>query len=156
MATTKEIFDREFNSLMEDLIKEYDRLGMRASGNWEDSLEVQTTEESGKIIGEKYSEQLEYGRRSGGFPPVQAIEKWIIDKGIVSKIQGEISVSSLAFLIARKIAREGWNREGFGGVELISNVVTDQRMQKIIDLLGPEIATTFSDKLEKELVTMFN
>jgi acetylglutamate kinase len=85
-----------------------------------------------------YGQQLETGRRAGGFPPIDAIVQWIEDKGIQAI---DISVSSLAFLIARKIAREGWNRDRFGGVELISTVITDKRIQNIIDKYG-EAKTT--------------
>ena len=60
----------------------------------------------------------------------------------------------MAFLIARKIARNGWKREEYGGVELISSVVTDERIQKIIDEVGAEqelIYTTDIINLTKEI-----
>jgi hypothetical protein len=128
----EEVLQAEFEKLRIELIQAYDDLGMRASGQWADSLEVFSSEMSGGIMGLKYTEQLEFGRRAGKFPPKDAIEKWINDKGIQPQ---DISISSLAFLIARKIAREGWDRNGFGGVELISKVVTPQRIQKIIDVV---------------------
>ena len=103
------------------------------------------------MIGEKYSEQLQYGRRAGKMPPSQAIEQWIRDKGLMSKIQGKISITSLAYLIARKIQREGWKRENYGGVELISQVVTPDRIQKIIDRVTAEYIPAF----EKEIKLMF-
>lgn len=123
----------EFEDIRLDLIKEYDAKGMRASGDFANSLEVFQNDGIIGIKGLMYGQQLETGRRAGGFPPIQAIEQWIVDKGIEVI---DISVSSLAFLIARKIAREGWNREGFGGVELISTVITDKRIQNIIDKYG--------------------
>ena len=148
---SKAIFDIEFNNLMADLKKEHLRLGMKASGNWIDSLEVQTTETSGKLIGAKYSEQLETGRSKGKFPPIEAIKQWIVDKGIINNIQGNITVSSLAFVIARKISKQGWKRKDHGGVNLISNIVTDKRMQSIIDKIGKDMAFTFAQKLTDKL-----
>ena len=147
-----EILTEEFNLLKEELIAKYDEKGMRASGNWANSLEVTVTGGlSAKLIGDEYSEQLEYGRKSGKQPPSQAIEQWIRDKGIMSRIVGKISISSLAYLIARKIAREGWRREGYGGVELISEVVTPERIQKIID----RVSDSYIPLFENEIKLMF-
>ena len=147
-----EILTEEFNLLKEELIAKYDEKGMRASGNWANSLEVTVTAGlSAKLIGDEYSEQLEYGRKSGKQPPSQAIEQWIRDKGIMSRIVGKISISSLAYLIARKIAREGWRREGYGGVELISEVVTPERIQKIID----RVSDSYIPLFENEIKLMF-
>jgi hypothetical protein len=145
------ILQEELDKLKTELIKEYDSLGMRSSGKWADSLEVQTTETNGKILGLNYSEQLEFGRRAGKQPPREAIEQWIRDKGLASRIEGQISISTLAFLIARKIAREGWKREGFGGVELISKVVTAERIQKILDKVGLQYRVEFQSEIIKEL-----
>lgn len=152
--SSKQILSKEFESLKSDLIQAYDRKGMRASGNFADSLEVVTTDTNAILYGSDYSQQLETGRSAGKFPPINAIEKWIDDKNISARLNGEITKSQLAYLIARKIAREGWKREGYGGVELISEVVTDERIQKIIDEVGEYYAVTVSTdiiKLIKEL-----
>lgn len=148
------VLSKEFELLKKDLIIAYDAKGMRASGKFADTLEVKVNGLTAQLWGEDYSQQLETGRKSGRFPPINAIEQWIKDKGIANKIQGEISISSLAFLIARKIARNGWKREEHGGVQLISEVVTDARIQKIINEVGVEQAMIYSTeiiKLTKEL-----
>lgn len=146
---SSQVLSKEFEALKNDLIRAYDAKGMRASGKFADSLEVRVEGLTAQLWGEDYAQQLETGRKLGKFPPIDAIKKWIEDKGIASRIQGEISVSSLAFLIARKIAREGWKREQFGGIELISQVVTDQRMQKIIDEVGVEQALKYTTEITK-------
>ena len=152
---SKEIFDIEFEKIKNELIREYDRLGMRASGSWADELEVVSTKNTGKILGLSYSEQLESGRTktSGGGDGtlIKRITQWIKDKGIVSKIKGDISVSSLAFLITRKIHKEGWKREEHGGLNLVSNVITPQRMQIIIDKIGVNEVFVFTERLKKEI-----
>jgi hypothetical protein len=145
------ILKEEFDLIKADLIKAYDAKGMRASGNWANSLEVQVKGFSATLTGEKYSEQLEFGRKAGKQPPSEAIEQWIRDKGLSSRIEGNISISSLAYLIARKIAREGWKRESYGGVDLISQVVTPERIQAIIDRVTTEYIPVF----EKEIKLMF-
>lgn len=145
--TTTDILTAEFEQLKNDLIAKHDELGMRASGQWADSLDVEVSENKAVITGIKYSEQLEFGRRAGKAPPSAAIEQWIRNKGIAS----DISISSLAFLIARKISREGWKRERFGGVDLIGQVVTPERIQQIIDKVSDIYVTNFTSDLIKYL-----
>lgn len=137
----KEILQEELEKLEQEFLVKYREKGMEASGDWGRSLETKVSQSSdgsvsGSVRALKYSQQLESGRSPGKQPPREAIEKWIKEKGIASRIESKISVSSLAFLIARKIAREGWSRKRFGGVELISEVATPQRMQQIIDKVG--------------------
>ena len=136
MATVQQVITQQFDLIKLELIEKYREKGMRASGKFEESLEVITTTTNAKIIGEDYTQQLEDGRRPGKFPPIAEIKQWIIDKGIVNQIKGEITISSLAFLIARKISKQGWKRKDHGGVNLVSEVITDKRIQEIIDLVG--------------------
>ena len=55
-----------------------------------------------------YANELENGgpaRKAGGFPPPQAMKNFIRRKGIVPR--AGMSIDTLAFLIGRKIARNG-------------------------------------------------
>lgn len=126
-----EILNSELEKIKQDLIDKHIELGMKASGNWVNSLNVQTVGLSGIIYGEKYTEQLVNGRPNGKFPPISAIKQWIIDKNITPF--DKISISSLAFLIARKIAKEGTKYFKQGGTDLVSSVITPERVQMIID-----------------------
>lgn len=144
---SKEVLSQEFELLKQDLIEAYDRKGMRASGDWANSIETQIEENRAILLGLKYSQQLETGRKSGKQPPRQVIEDWIVNKGIAQRIQGQISISSLAYLIGRKIAREGWKREGFGGVGLISEIITDERLQRILDEVGGARLIAYSSEI---------
>jgi hypothetical protein len=146
----EEILSIEFESIKKDLIALYDAKGMRSSGKWADSLEVVTKENQAILYGEEYSQQLETGRKAGGFPPLKDIEKWILEKGIFTTALQTIKLSSLAFLIARKIANEGWKREKHGGVELISTVITARRMQKVID----EVGNVMLVQISTEIITL--
>lgn len=151
MSSVSGILAAEFELLRSELIARYETLGMKASGNWADSLEVQVSENSAVLLAAPYSDQLEYGRKPGKQPPSAAIEQWIKDKGIAGRIEGDISVSSLAFLIARKIARQGWNREQYSGTELISSVITPQRIQQIIDKASQEELEQFTSNIIVQL-----
>ena len=134
MNDNEKILNDEFELLKDDLIDKYDELKMRASGQCADSLEVKTTSTKAELWGIDYTEYLIDGRGPGKFPPIASIEQWIKDKGI-SFIESQISISSLAFLIARKIAREGTQYFKQGGTDLIEDVFTPERIQSIIDKL---------------------
>ena len=143
---TQKVLAVEFAKIKADLIKLYELKGMEASGNWRRTLEVEIEPDVVKLTGERYSEQLEFGRRAGRFPPIEAIEQWIVDKGI-QFIEEEISRKSLAFLIARKIAQQGWDRAGRGGVDLISEVITPKRIQSILDKVSETKLVVFSREI---------
>lgn len=158
MPTPAEILNAEFEKLRVDLIKAYDAKGMRASGKTAESLEVVSVGlESVKLIGDKTFGALEEGRGAtttstpSNPPLIDVIKQWIKDKGIVSDIKNDNDNSTLAFLITRKIHREGWKREGYGGVNLVSEVITDQRIQSIIDKVGAELTLTIVTRLQDEL-----
>jgi hypothetical protein len=59
-----------------------------------------------RIVAEAgHASAQEHGRRPGRMPPIEAIRRWIRVRQIRGR--GGISERSLAFLIARKIGREG-------------------------------------------------
>ena len=135
--TIEQVLSEEFKLLGEELIQKHDQLKMRASGRWAESIEdvIENPKDGlyiAQVWGEHYTEQLVDGRAPGEFPPVKAIEKWIYDKGIQA-LEDNIKISSLAFLIARKIAREGTEYFKEGGTDLVEAVFTPARIQKIID-----------------------
>lgn len=144
----------EFELLKRDLITEHDRKGMRASGKTAESLEVETSQQTAKLRGSSVFEQLEYGRRKGKMSPIAEIKQWIIDKGIVIQAKKKMSITSLAWAIAKTHQKKGWKRKGHGGVGLVSNIITPQRMQQIINKIGITEVNTLVSKLEKELTNI--
>lgn len=76
---------------------------IRASGASGDAFRSEADFDSGKVFGKAYVYFQMNGRRPGGFPPLESIIQWIQDKGITP----DIPIRSLAFLIARKIAKTG-------------------------------------------------
>jgi hypothetical protein len=84
-------------------IKDQQGKGIRASGRSAASLREVTEPAGGRLFGKGYFHFQKVGRRPGKFPPIDAILNWIEEKGITP----DISKKSLAFLIARKIARLG-------------------------------------------------
>lgn len=119
------------------LIENYNKLGLRASGEWEQSLKGthEETDTGIKVIisGAKYTEQLSIGRKPGKMPPRQVILNWIREK----KIQSELKPQTLAYLIQRKIGTEGItvpNKYNRGG--LITDVLTNERINDLIKNVG--------------------
>lgn len=151
--TTIEILEEEFESLKNDLIQRHNDLGMKASGLWESELEITIEQSDGRMTarlsGIGYTEQLVYGRKPGKFPPIKAIEQWILDKGI--KLENNIKASSLAFLIARKIAKEGTKYFRDGGTDLIQSVITPERIQAIISRVREIDVVTMTNGLIQQL-----
>lgn len=151
--TTIEILEEEFESLKNDLIQRHNDLGMKASGLWESELEITIEQSDGRMTarlsGIGYTEQLVYGRKPGKFPPIKAIEQWILDKGI--NLENNIKASSLAFLIARKIAKEGTKYFRDGGTDLIQSVITPERIQAIISRVREIDVVTMTNGLIQQL-----
>lgn len=153
--TATEILDKEFNLIKDDLIKKYDELGMRASGQWAKTLNVQTSGLTTKLFGQSYTEQLVFGRKPGKFPPIALIEQWIHDKGI-KPIEENMKISTLAFLIARKISEDGTQYFQQGGTELIDSVITPARIQSIINKVSVFQINEFVLRFTNELKTLAN
>lgn len=147
--TDRQIIQEELEAIKEDLIKKHIELGMKSSGEWIDSLKVEVQGTHGVIKGNEYTWQLQAGRRPGTMPRIEYIEKWILDKGI-KPIEQSMKISSLAFLIARKIKEEGTKYYQQGGTDLLDSVVNPERIQRIIDKVGQlHIVSLRSEILEQ-------
>lgn len=90
----------------------------------------------------EYWKYIEYGRRPGKQPPLEKIASWISVKRIApSTTKGAPSIKGLAFVIARKIGREGlpahnYMQKAFDktSIEGVSSAVLEQIKDKIHDL----------------------
>ena len=125
------------------LIQSYENEGLRASGKWASELGGYTKQD-GPVIktvidGAKYTGALVGGRgttksKGSGVSLRSVIRKWIDDKGITPR--DKISKDSLAFLIARKIHREGIrvpNEHNTG--KLVSNAITQESLNELESII---------------------
>lgn len=151
--TPHEILAEEMDLIRLDLIKKHIDLGMKSSGQWVNTIESITERLSGKIVAQHYTEQLVDGRKPGKFPPIKMIEKWIVDKGIQS-LEEKISISSLAYLIARKISREGTDYFKQGGTDLVEAVITPERIQHIINRVSTFQIQAFTSEIKTVLQSL--
>lgn len=150
MQTVSEILQTEFELIRQDLIKRHNELGMKASGKFEDELEVFYEEAENRfktiVKGIDYTAQLQFGRKPGKFPPITIIEQWIRDKGI-SFVEKDIKIRQLAFLIARKIAQDGTKYFQQGGTDLVDSVITTDRFDKILRKIENVSINVFTNTL---------
>lgn len=103
--TNLEICQQVLGTMVDKIKTDQQAKDITASGASAETLGVVMQPDGGDITGARYFYQQIHGRRPGKFPPIQNIIEWIETKGI----EADIPVKSLAFLIARKIAREGTN-----------------------------------------------
>lgn len=141
----------EFEKLKQDLLNAYNSKGMVASGNWGNSLKNTTSGTVGTLRAAQYTEQLQDGRKPGSFPPVDQIRAWVVQKGLVSASAKQSKINSVAYLVSRKIAKEGWKRKDHGGVNLVSDVITPERVQEIIDKVGITSTIAITTELTNQL-----
>jgi hypothetical protein len=124
---------------------------VNASGNLAKSIRYELAEDVGTIYAAGYAFAVEFGRGPGKMPPVKSIRAWIDAKGIEPT---GISKDSLAFLIARKIAREGTDIYKEGGKSgILSGVVNAQAMEALRTELFGVLAADITSFLLKEAIS---
>ena len=141
------------------IIVNYDRDQMRASGNFAKSLRTDVKETTGGIIGlmvgSHYSLFVDNGRgktnssTKGAITLRESIEQWIKVKGITPT--DGISVKSLSFLIARKIHREGWKPKNSYPNGVISSVINQAEIDKLLISLSKVAATNIRTEVWQTL-----
>lgn len=80
------------------------KVGLQDS-NLSRETRVITTEDAIRVIMPDYAVYVDKGRKAGKRPPVEAIMKWMRDKGIRSK--SGIRAVDIAYVIARSIGERG-------------------------------------------------
>lgn len=138
MSSARAIIDNWLNGVERDLIGNYNRLGLKASGQWEQSLEqfVSTTNQGFTvgIKGQDYTDQLENGRSPNQNQSPEALKAWVGWAGstFLAEWVNDKNVDINPYAVAWSIARNGWvvpNRYNAGG--LVSDVVTTERISQL-------------------------
>lgn len=119
---------------------------VNASGKLHDSIRYEVTNngETLRVYAEDYIYYLVHGRANGKMPPRQPIKDWIVAKGIQPD---GISIDSLAYLIQRKIAREGTTIFQQGGSDLLSDIITDNLVMETKEKLQEQLIALFQSEL---------
>lgn len=115
-------------------------------------MKINFGDDFGELVGNHYWYYLVHGRKPGKMPPIDSIQEWVEKKGIVP--DGNISLRSLAFLIARKIGREGTDiylgrRAGISMWEIIDNNNFDLR-EALSEQIDIEVKEALKNLFEKK------
>ena len=129
------IVDELVNDIQNKQVTKYG--AVNASGNLAKSIRYEVKDGQLLVYANDYIYYLVYGRQPGKFPPREAIIQWIKDK----PIQSDLPINSLAFLIQRKISRQGTLIYEQGGSDLLSGVIN----QQLISDLTSELFTGIVD-----------
>lgn len=142
--TQKDIIKEEIDAIISDIKDVYEASGKRTSGEFLNGLESIISENTGIIKGYTYLA----GRRAGKMPPIENIKRWIIQKGI-QPIRDTISISSLAYVIAKKIGENGTNKKYH--LKIYEEVITPQRIDDIIKKVSQFNVNKFVDDITVSL-----
>ncbi len=152
MQTNDEIIHAEIESILNDITALYIKEGKKVTGQFADGLSAEYLPNEATIKGYTYLAGRGPTKKAGkaGEPTLQEqILKWIKAKGIKGK-KDDIKASSLAFLIARKIHKEGTNSDFW--LKIYEQVITPQRIDSIIEKVAElnvnKIINTVTAELE--------
>ena len=152
----KTIIEDWINNVQIDLISNYNQMGLKASGKWANTLENETKETqkgySTSISGQRYTGALVLGRKPNtnqenlkewiGWAGSTFIAEWVKNKGLTLN----------PYAVAGKIAKQGITVPNtYNDGELLSRVVTKQRVDELGKELGRSVLNGFKSELIKEL-----
>ncbi|WP_067151023.1 hypothetical protein [Pseudotamlana agarivorans] len=145
--SNNDIIKEEMEAIISDIIKVYNASGKRVSGEFEQGLEAVYGTNKGTLYGYTYLA----GRRAGKMPPVESIKQWIEARGITPYSE-KMSVTSLAWAIAKKIASKGTNSNNH--LKIYEEVITPQRINEIINRVSQFNVNQFVNELEASLIIL--
>ena len=139
-----------------DLISQYNNMGLRASGQWEQGLETIVTQTDDKynatILGEAYTGVLVSGRKPNTDQDPESLRRWVGWAGstFLKEWAQRKGVQASPFAVAWKIAREGVkvpNAHNAGG--FVTAVITDARIRDLLyGISGYMISQVRSDVIK--------
>lgn len=136
MKEVQNIIFEELEDLRKRIISNIDSTGRKASGRTSGSMHTDISENRGILFGRMAFGTLETGRKPGKVPAgfYQIIKQWVIDKGISFDSQSERN--SFAYLVSRKIAREGTQLYRTGVEADVYTTEVPETIERIKDRVG--------------------
>ena len=136
MKEVQNIVFEDLEDLRKRIISNIDSSGRRASGRTSKSMRTDGSENRGVLFGRMAFGTLETGRKPGKVPAgfYQIIKQWVIDKGISFDSQSERN--SFAYLVSRKIAREGTQLYRRGADTDVYTAEVPETISRIKDRVG--------------------
>jgi Trp operon repressor len=147
MNSSNNILKIEIDKVLDDILNAYEQSGKKTSGQFEEGLDAQYNGDKVELFGYAYLA----GRPKGKMPPVEAIEKWVQLKGITA-LEKNMTTSSLAWAIAKKIAREGTADESH--LPIYEMILTPERIDDIIQKVSEFHAQLFVEEITTRLIAI--
>ena len=135
MKTINEILTKAGDKFVQGLQKQFDVLGLNDTRAASSALSSKVSGSKLEIQGLLRTVVLVSGRGPGKFPPIQPIRDWVRRKLNVE----ESEVDGVAFVIARKIAREG------------TDIFTGKAKGLQIEMLIAEINKELEDEVNTQI-----
>ncbi len=135
MTESEQILKEEIDGILDDIREKYEASGRKASGQFAEGLEAvyesSAFQYKGTIKGFTYlAGRGKTKNGNKGEPTVQQqILKWLNTRGI-KPIEKKMTLNSLAYVIARKIHRQGTDRSLW--LKIYEEVITPERIDRII------------------------
>lgn len=139
-----EIIKVEIEAILSDIKKLYNASGKKTSGQFEEGLEGIYGTNTATIMGYPYLA----GRVAGKMPPIEGIKQWVIKKGL-TPIGDNLSITGLAWAIAKKIAKEGTNKSS--NLKIYEQVITPKRIDDIIKRVSDFNVNRFVNEVTGQL-----
>lgn len=151
MLEMKEILQNFLEQIRQEVIQEQKSQGKYVTGETSNTLQIETSDILGTLYGGISALTLETGRKPGRVPRnfTETIMRWMDNKGL---FQSEKNRKSIAYLIGRKIQREGTKLhiEG-GGSGVISKAINDDKIQKFAN----EVLRRFGREIQDQVIIEF-
>ncbi len=150
------LYEKYLIELKQNLIKKYYELGLKAAGKYEQELQHEIKNNKLKITGAYHSWFMEHGRKpSQKFPPRKDIEDWIqVKQGLPSIFKEK--KKQFAFLIARKIAKEGIKVPNqYNAGQVISEVVNEFLGNTVYEMLK-DFSFVYVHKIQSDILKTIN
>lgn len=149
--------DRQVEEIMQEVIDKfmiprYLHLNMKASGEWEKTLEAQRTGTNSAVIrGRFYSEFLAKGRQPNRDQSPEGIRRWAVWAGKTfikewAEIKG-ISIDPIA--IAYSIAKKGTSWKRKGGSDLLEVLTEPETVQYVQQRLKAIAQASVTEQLRR-------
>jgi len=134
----KTILKTELEDLRKRIIQNHIAANQKASGKTAKTITVYVGEDYGELSGRMAFGTLETGRKAGKVPAnfKDIILRWAQDKGINVE-----RPKTFAFLVARKIAKEGTLLKRIGGRSDIYSNEIPKTIERILQRLGEDQVT---------------
>jgi hypothetical protein len=142
-------------AIAQDLRDSLDRLGLTNTGRARESVRVRNKR---NIIALGYVATLfrYVGRKPGKFVPRRALQEWILQRGIqfIDRRSGDpMSLSSMVFLINRKLARAGSRifRDRRRGIRI--QEIIEKNNKIYVPRMARELRNTYVKEFNRTIVT---